>query len=481
MPVPISPSPSRVTPPNLLDIAYLATLGLASPWLAWRGWQTGRYRSGLAARCTGDFSCPNVPSPRVWLHGVSVGEVNLLPGLIGKWHAAQPNLQFLVSSTTDTGLSVARRHFAADRVFRCPLDFSWAVRRTLQQIAPQLLVLAELEIWPNLIEQAAAARIPVAVINARLSESSFNRYWRIRRWLRPSFSRLALVAAQNRQYAERFVALGVPEASVVTTGALKFDDAITDRHHPQIEMRRRWVGWQAAHRVWIAGSTQPPEEQYAVECFGRLQVRHPELRLVVVPRHPERADEVCRLIEAKGWCVRRRSRETEPAAEGWPANTIVVIDTVGELRWWWGIADIAFVGGSMGSRGGQNMLEPAGFGAAVATGPRTENFRDIVQLLRQEQGLEIVADQFELEAFVRRAIEDPRWAQQLGAQAQQLIERQRGATERTVECLQLLLTPSAESASPPLRFGHPDGLASPAATDEAWPALGGASTWRATG
>jgi 3-deoxy-D-manno-octulosonic-acid transferase len=185
----------------------------------------------------------------------------------------------------------------------------------------------------------------------------------------------------------------------------------------------------------------------ALQSYMNLRAAHPELRLALVPRHPERGDEVANLIRRFGLNVVRRSQTPPPADTPWNQQTVALIDTVGELKWWWGLSDIAFVGGSMGSRGGQNMLEPAGFGAAVATGPNTVNFRDIVQLLREGDGLVIVADQPSMEAFVRRALIDRDWAEQLGGRAQRIVISHRGATSRTVERLLDVMRPASRQAA----------------------------------
>jgi len=446
MPVPAHKK-RAVSIPNLLDAGYLTALTAAAPWLAWRSMRTGRYRQDWRARWAGTRQFNDSLVDRVWLHGVSVGEVNLLPGLVGHWQQQEPSARFVISSTTDTGLSLARRYFSDEVVFRCPLDFSWAVQRTLSKLEPRLLVLAELELWPNLIRSATAMKIPVAVVNARLSERSFRGYWRVRALLRTSFSRLSLVCAQTPEYAERFVALGAPHSRVFTTGCLKFDDARTERTDPEIALRRKWIGSKPEHRVWLAGSTQAPEEEMALQSYMNLRAAHPELRLALVPRHPERGDEVANLIRRFGLNVVRRSQTPPPADTPWNQQTVALIDTVGELKWWWGLSDIAFVGGSMGSRGGQNMLEPAGFGAAVATGPNTVNFRDIVQLLREGDGLVIVADQPSMEAFVRRALIDRDWAEQLGGRAQRIVISHRGATSRTVERLLDVMRPASRQAA----------------------------------
>ena len=246
------------------------------------------------------------------------------------------------------------------------------------------------------------------------------------------------------------------------TGSLKYDGAQTDRHNPRTAALRALAGFAEGDVVFLAGSTQEPEEQFAIDVYRRLSAVHPRLRLVIVPRHPERFDAVAELLESSGLIWQRRSRlggaerdkpSPNPSLTGRGTKTsreptgrrpILLVDTVGELGAWWGTATIAFVGGSFGSRGGQNMIEPAAYGAAVSFGPNTRNFRDVVTALLAANAAVVVQDANELEAFVRRCLEEPAYAAALGARAQALVRSQLGATERTIALVEALpLTPSA--------------------------------------
>jgi 3-deoxy-D-manno-octulosonic-acid transferase len=319
----------------------------------------------------------------VWLHAVSVGEVNLLQPLLDEFAQQCPTWECVISTTTRTGYALARQKYTAYRVFYCPLDFSWAVRNALRRIRPHLLILAELELWPNLVRLAGESGARVAIINGRLSDRSYRGYRRIRPLVRRILRSVDLIAAQNTQYAERFQQLGADCKTVVVTGSIKFDGALTDRRNPLTRQLRSL--WQLHDRdpVFLAGSTQHPEEQLAVDTFQTLAAAHPRLRLILVPRHPERFDEVAQMLDQRGLDWQRRS-QLDDAAAGPPAR-ILLVDVVGELGAWWGTGLAGFVGGSMGSRGGQNMIEPAAFGVAVSYGPHTSNFRDVVTLLEQRQ------------------------------------------------------------------------------------------------
>jgi 3-deoxy-D-manno-octulosonic-acid transferase len=311
----------------------------------------------------------------------------------------------------------------------------------MRRVRPTALVLAELELWPNLIAAAKEHGARVAIINGRLSDRSFPGYRRIRPLVARVLRQIDLIAAQNDETANRFRALGAPPNRVHVTGSLKYDGAQTDRNNPRTAALSELANIAEPDVVFLAGSTQEPEEQIAIEIFRRLAPQHPRLRLIVVPRHPERFDAVARLLETSGldWIRRselNRKRGPAPLVENSREPTgrrpALLVDTVGELGAWWGAAHIAFVGGSFGPRGGQNMIEPAAYGAAVSFGPNTRNFRDIVATLLKADAAVLVNDAIALEAFVRRCLEEPAYAAALGNRAQQLVLSQLGATASTI-------------------------------------------------
>jgi len=308
-----------------------------------------------------------------------------------------------------------------------------------------------LELWPNLIAAAKAYGARVAIINGRMSDHSFPGYRRIRPFVARVLGQIDLITAQNVESASRFCALGAPADRVNVTGSLKYDGAQTDRNNSRTQSLRQLANIADDDIVLLAGSTQEPEEQCALNIYRRLVVQHPRLRLILVPRHPERFDDVGKLLDASGmpW-VRRTQLEPfpNPSVQGRGISncrdaaqrrSILLVDTVGELGAWWGTATIAFVGGSFGSRGGQNMIEPAAYGAAVSFGPNTWNFRDIVAALLAGDAAVVVRKEQEFENFVRRCLEEPAYAATLGAQAQELVRSQLGATRRTISLLDTLL------------------------------------------
>lgn len=420
--------------PYLLNLVYVLLLIVASPWLVWQAIRKGKYREGFAAKFLGSVPVRSSDRYCLWIHAVSVGEVNLLAPLLAQIAGRHPDWECAVSTTTMTGLALARKKYPGLTVFYCPLDFSWAVRRAMRRVRPNVLVLAELELWPNLVRAAKESDARVAVINGRLSEHSFRGYRRIAPLARAVLRQIDCIAAQDDSYAERFLKLGARPETVSVTGSMKYDGAQTDRDNPLTSRLRTLAGFCPDDIVFLAGSTQEGEEAAALAAFVALKDAWPKLRLVLVPRHPDRFDAVAAMLDASGTPWQRRSKLDGSSA---PAR-VLLVDTVGELGGWWGMAQIAFVGGSLGSRGGQNMIEPAAYGAAVSFGPNTRNFRDIVAAMLARQAAVVVDDPAGLAAFVRHCLEHPAEAAAMGARARQLVQEQLGATGRTLALLENL-------------------------------------------
>jgi len=328
-------------------------------------------------------------------------------------------------------------------------------------------VLAELEIWPNLIR--IASRFPIgnspdnevklAVMNGRLSESSLYGYRRFGWLLRSSFRKLDWVAAQNRTYAERFVQVGCDEQKVAITGSVKFDGVETDRNNEASRRLAELVGVESEQIVFVAGSTQLEEDLMAARVHQELQAEYPQLRLILAPRHPDRVPKLLKSLTETGWKTQLRSELPQSSlaappndrnpvfncsSEAADAPPILIIDLIGELAAWWGVADLAYVGGSLGSRGGQNMIEPAAYGIAVSFGPNTQNFRDVVEQLLSVHGATVIHDQHDLKNFVTRVLTDEPWVRETGRNAQVEVLRHQGAADRTVAGLLSLVGSSTD-------------------------------------
>lgn len=442
----------------LLNLLYLLAFVILSPWLVWRAIATGRYRRELAAKLFGRVSVSN-PHQKlvVWFHAVSVGEVNLLGTLVPAFRKRRPDWLVVVSSTTDTGLAEARKRFADLPVIAWPFDFSWAVAAALDVVKPALVVLTESELWPNFLSAAKRRGVPVCVVNARMSPRSFARLQRFsalaRRLL---FAKVTCFAVQEEEYAERFRHLGVPEEKLVVTGSVKYDGVLEERNTPATQTLATLLATGALANggrqptlqareeqpadagrsplVWLAGSTHAPEESIVLNVFARLRGRFPHLRLVLVPRHPDRFEEVARLVERSGLPFARRSRITDPLAE-MPA--VVLIDTLGELGAAWGLADVGFTGGSLdGQRGGQSMIEPAGYGVPCVFGPHVWNFKDAARRLVEVGAAVMVPDEAALEVEIAKLVGDAALRERMGTAARELVCRQQGATGRTLAAIE---------------------------------------------
>ena len=434
--------------PRPLDLLYLLALSLAAPWLAWRYVVQGKDRGGWFVKLTGRVPPRAGREPCVWLHAVSVGEALQLPGLIAALRDRRPGLVPVVTVSTNTGLAVARAKLSGIAVHRAPLDLSWAVRAFLRRVRPDALVLVELELWPNLVRECELAGVPVAVANGRLSEGSFRGYRRLRFALAPTFRRLAWVGAQTDGYAARFVALGTPASRVTTTGSVKFDAVAAGPDDARLTALRTAFGLRPGDPVLLAGSTGDPEEAIALDAYAALRETHPALRLLIAPRHAERFERVAALVRERGFGIVRLSAVRVGSGE-WGVGSgktdslptppsplptpppVLLLDTLGDLSAAWGLATVAFVGGSLNGRGGQNMLEPAACGAAVTFGPNTRNFADVVSRLLAADAAVVVRDAGELAAAADRFLSDETARRAVGARARAVVRAGRGATAAT--------------------------------------------------
>ncbi len=426
------------------NLALMVALVVSAPWWLWRMATTRKYRDGFMQRL-GKFPAALIGLSRerslIWIHAVSVGEVLAVSRLVGELDRAFPGHCLVISTTTRTGHALARERFGLERVFYCPLDLPWAVRAYLNALQPRLLILAETEFWPNLLSGCFRRQIPVAVVNARISDRSWPRYRLLRSLWKPFLSRLSLVLAQSETDADRLKALGCLQEKVTVSGNLKFDV----RSAAEAEATRLLMNQAIDMRLVVAGSTLEGEETALLGAWPRLLETDPNLLLVLAPRHPERFAAVAALLEKSGiaW-VRRSAWPPEPASS--PADArgvlasgqIVLLDTIGELASVYSLAAVAFVGGSLIPAGGHNPLEPAQFGVPIVMGPHYANFRAITCDLLAQQALRIAAKE-ELAATLIDLLQNPAQAKAMGERARQVFSQQAGATGRSVDALRKLL------------------------------------------
>jgi 3-deoxy-D-manno-octulosonic-acid transferase len=427
------------------NVALLAALMAGAPWWLWRTAITQKYREGLRerlGRVPGRLVAGSGAGgrPLIWLHAVSVGEVLAVTRLVKTLDAALPEYFVAISTTTRTGQALARERFGANRVFYCPLDLPWAVRAYLNALKPRMLVLAETEFWPNLLNGCFRRGIPVAVVNARISDRSWPRYKMLRRLWKPLLGRLGSVQAQSQTDADRLIAIGCAPQRVAVAGNLKFDVRAAE----EAEATRLLKASAASLRFVVAGSTLEGEEAALVEAWPRLLAGDAQLAMVLAPRHPERFAAVAALLERSGNRWTRRSEWSAKPAESLRLGEIVLLDTIGELASVYSLASVAFVGGSVVPAGGHNPLEPAQFGVPIVMGPHYANFRAMVDDLAAHDALRIVAKE-DLAAALAALLGDRTEAEAMGARAREVFERQAGATERCVMALRALLASGTEA------------------------------------
>ena len=411
---------------------YNLVLALAStilvPYYLWKG----KYRGTIAARL-GRLapSLRQTGNRAIWLHAVSVGEVVACQELAARLRRRVPGAKILVSTTTPAGQKLAQEKLGAvtDGIFYAPLDAPFAVRRTLDQIRPRLVVILETEIWPNLYREVKRWGARLMVVNGRISDASAGRYRRFRFFFSRVLGLADAILAQSGLDRQRFLDAGAPPEIVETAGNLKFDASLAEAAGSAAV--EAWVSATGAEAVVLAGSTRETEEEQVLEAFREVTRRRTRALLIVAPRHPQRFDEVARVVEAGGWRLVRRSRLEAAPAPDLPA--VLLLDTLGELASLYRLAHVVFIGGSLNGWGGHNVLEPAMEGKPVVVGPHMQNFRAIAELLAGAGGLVQVSGAPELGPALTRLVENREEAARIGAQARRAVEMHRGATDRAVE------------------------------------------------
>ncbi len=373
-----------------------------------------------------------------WIHAVSVGETIAAAALVDGLRKAHPELPLVVTTVTDTGARVVRERFAGAAEHRFfPLDLPGASRRVIEAINPAFLIVMETELWPNTLRLLAERKTPVMIANGRVSDRSFRRYRLVRGFMRQVLADVRVFAMQSAEDARRIIALGADPERVFVTGNVKHEPLAAGEGGP--ERWRRLFGIEAGRRVWVAGSTHRGEEEAALDAHALVLGEHPDLVLVLAPRHPERVPDVARLVASRGRQAVRRSELPRPH----PARAVILLDTVGELADIYSIADVVFVGGSLAPMGGHNVLEPALCRKPVLFGPHTHNFREAAALLLRSGGGLIVRDAAELAAELRRLLDDAGLRARVGEAAYQAATARNGAVPATLDLLLRLVYPAA--------------------------------------
>jgi 3-deoxy-D-manno-octulosonic-acid transferase len=402
-----------------------------------------RYRTGWAQRF-GRIARKYPAKECIWLHAVSVGEVNATKTIVKELGNRFPDFEIVISTTTDTGFARAITVYGAHyEVFYFPLDFSPIMRRAFRQIRPAICLLMELEVWPNFVQIAQQLNVPVVVVNGRITDKSSARYRKIKPIAKRIFQKVTLVLAQTEQYAQRFIAIGTPQESVIVTGSLKYDTAqIADKVEGADALAAQLN--IADETLWVAGGTGNDEEKILLDVYKDLkqQDNFNDLRLVIVPRKPERFDEVAEVIADAGFDFVRYSsikNTNTPAPDKVP---VILGDTMGDLRKFYSLAAIVFVGRSLVPMGGSDMIEAAALGKPTIFGPHTFNFTQTVDALLHDQGAIFVKDQQDLLKAMQKCLSEPDFAQKIAQSGQEIIRKNQGATKKTIDQIERFLNPA---------------------------------------
>jgi 3-deoxy-D-manno-octulosonic-acid transferase len=433
----------------IFNLGYLLAAAVIWPWFVYKYLTTGKYRAGIGQRlgrlpARGD-------KPSIWVHAVSVGELLQVKPLLSALRERHPGHDVVISYTTKTAAEIAARDLPEYYHCYSPLDLSWVVAKFFRVLKPELIVLVELELWPNWLMHARANGVPVLLANGRISEGSFKNYRRFKWLLNPAYDAIRVWAMQDEAYAQRAEVLAQskipnpkspipspdqskiqnPKSKIQVTGNLKYDALRAEPDAAKVAEFRRLFSLDD-RPVLVCGSTHPGEHELIVEMLPRLGCR-----CVIVPRHPERHASVRELLSKAGLPWRNRSELTADSPAG--PDDVIVLDTVGELAAVYGVADVVFVGGSLIAHGGQNMAEPVALGVATLFGPHTANFRATVRELRECGGALEVQNAPELEREIKRLISDPDARRELGQAGQARLLAGRGALGRHLELIAELL------------------------------------------
>ncbi|HUU17337.1 MAG TPA: 3-deoxy-D-manno-octulosonic acid transferase [Sedimentisphaerales bacterium] len=426
-----------------VDLLYLLAAAAYSPVVVYRAVRHKRYRTGWDQRF-GKITRRSPTKKCIWLHAVSVGEVNAAKTIVKELENKFGDFEIVISTTTDTGFARATNLFSENhQVFYFPFDFSRTMRRAFSNIRPAICLLMELEVWPNFVQIAEQSNIPIVVVNGRISDRSFTSYKRVRPLIRKMFGRVPLVLAQTDEYARRFKEIGCPDEKVIVTGSLKYDTAQITNKIEGADVLASQLNIND-ERLWVAGATGNDEEKILLDVYQNLkqQSQFSDLRLAIVPRKPERFDEVAQLIESRGLSLVRYSHIKKLTTENIEKSiinnqssidTVILGDTMGDLRKFYSLATIIFVGRSLVPMGGSDMAEAAALGKCTIFGPHAFNFKQTVDALLADTGAIMVKDKEELLQTMQKCFSDADFAQSIAKNGQEVIRKNQGATAKTID------------------------------------------------
>lgn len=400
------------------------------------GFKNPAYRTRWQERF-GFFTWKKQNKPVLWIHAVSVGEVNAAKPVISKLLEQYSNYLILVTTVTPTGAYTINQHFPEDIThLYLPYDLPFSVKRFINLVKPSVLITMETEIWPNLYQSCCLSNIPILIVNARLSEKSSKGYQLVSSLMKQTLSKVSIIAAQTKNDAERFISFGANKEKVVIAGNLKFDITIPHSISEQAESLKRY--FSVNRPVWIAASTQDGEEEIILKAHQEVLKKHPNTILILAPRHPERVSKVSSLCDATKLKYLKRTEGKSFSDE----YNLYILDTLGELQLHYAASQIAFVGGSLVNTGGQNMMEPASLGLPVISGPYTYNFTEVTQLLTENNALIVVSSAEELAMEVSVMLSDANHRHNMGEKGRKVIEDNKGNLKRLMEIIEPYLSRS---------------------------------------
>ncbi len=431
---------------RLILLGYSVLLWLLIPIVLIRLWLKGHHQKGYRQRWRERFGTwpSSIPQNCFWVHAVSVGETMAARPLIENWLKAHPGIPVLVTSTTATGSQTVHRLFEG-RVHHAylPWDIAVVMRRLIQRLQPKLLVIMETELWPNLIHACYQQEVPVLVANARLSEKSQKGYARIRSLTRPMLNQVTAFAAQYTPDADRFAQLGVDERKIQVTGSIKFDIEVDAQTNSQAKRLKSELGQRP---IWIAACTHEGEEEQVLRTHSKIKIKLPDALLILVPRHPERADRIAGLLYKQHFNFVRRSLNETPLSE----HSVFLVDTLGELMTFYSVAQAAFIGNTLNGGGGHNPIEPAALTKPVLLGPSFFNFQSIIEAMRNEQAVVIVHDDEELKNRILGLLQSKDLRDTYGQRAYLFYQQQQGALKRLMTWIEDVIDLEEEVEKSPL-------------------------------
>lgn len=418
---------------HIYSLLLLALILTTLPYWVWRYFTTPKYQGTVLERL-GLGIHQRDDRPRIWIHAVSVGETLAAQGLVQALKQSHPDHELVFSTVTKTGRQIAKDKLTGlSLLFHLPIDLPWVTQHVMSRIRPTLIIIMETELWPGFLTTAKKWNIPIVIVNGRLSPGSFNNYQKARYFMRFFLDPVHLFLMQSELDAKRMEAIGAPGQRIRVTGNIKYDQALVRPSQTAMATLSHTIG-QPVDPILLAASTHPGEEKTILRVYEMLKKNHSTLRLILAPRHPERASQVATLIQNHGFSV-----QTISQSQGQWDDGVLLVDSVGWLTRLYGIARLVYVGGSLIPHGGQNMLEPAAWGLPPTFGPHTFNFKDIVRQLLEAEAAFQVENEGDLYRVFSQLLQEPDTSTRMGQAARQVVETNAGALLRTLKEINTLL------------------------------------------